>query len=86
MVDLAHHYGDAEVMCPVYTDDEGTPAVDVTMIDRGVLRGFLHSRETAARLGQSPTGNARAYGPDDEPLPPPPQPDKASTAMLAASI
>jgi TldD protein len=68
MVDLAHHYGDAEVMCPVYTDDEGTPAVDVTMIDRGVLRGFLHSRETAARLGQSPTGNARAYGPDDEPL------------------
>ena len=68
MVDLAHHYGDAELMCPVYADDEGTPAVDVTMIDRGVLHGFLHSRETAARLGQQPTGNARAYGPDDEPL------------------
>ena len=68
MVDLAHHYGDREVMCPVYVDDEGTPAVDVTMIDRGVLSGFMHSRETAARLGLAPTGSARAYGPDDEPL------------------
>ena len=68
MVDLAHHYGDKEVMCPVYADDEGTPAVDVTMIDRGVLTGFMHSRETAARLGLAPTGSARAYGPDDEPL------------------
>jgi TldD protein len=68
MVDLAHHYGDQEVLCPVYVDDEGTPAVDVTMIDRGVLAGFMHSRETAARLGLPPTGSARAYGPDDEPL------------------
>ena len=68
MVDLAHHYAGQEVMCPVYVDDEGTPAVDVTMIDRGVLTGFMHSRETAARLGEAPTGSARAYGPDDEPL------------------
>ena len=68
MVDLAHHYGAEEVMCPVYVDDEGTPAVDVTMIERGVLRGFMHSRETAARLGMAPTGSARAYAPDDEPL------------------
>ena len=68
MVDLAHHYGGEEVMCPVYFDDEGTPAVDVTMIDRGVLTGFMHSRETAARMGLAPTGSARAYGPDDEPL------------------
>lgn len=68
MVDLAHHYAGEEVMCPVYVDDEGTPAVDVTLIDRGVLSGFLHSRETAARMGQAPTGSARAYGPDDEPL------------------
>jgi hypothetical protein len=50
MVDLAHHWGDQELMCPVYVDDEGTPAEDVTMIDRGVLRQFMHSRETAARL------------------------------------
>jgi TldD protein len=68
MVDLAHHWNGEELMCPVYVDDEGTPAQDVTMIDRGVLRQFMHSRETAARLGLPPSGNARAYGPEDEPL------------------
>jgi TldD protein len=52
----------------VRADDEGTPAEDVVMIDRGRLRQFMHSRETAARLGLAPTGNARAYGPHDEPL------------------
>ncbi|MCC7151832.1 MAG: TldD/PmbA family protein [Rubrivivax sp.] len=68
MVDLAHHWDGQELMCPVYVDDEGTPASDVTMIERGVLRQFMHSRETAARLGLPASGNARAYGPDDEPL------------------
>ena len=68
MVDLAHHWNGQELMCPVYADDEGTPAQDVTMIDRGILSQFMHSRETAARLGLPPSGNARAYGPDDEPL------------------
>jgi TldD protein len=68
MMDLAHHWDGQELMCPVYVDDEGTPAADVTMIERGVLRDFMHSRETAARLGLPPSGNARAYGPDDEPL------------------
>ena len=68
MVDLAHHYNGQETLCPVYVDDEGTPAEDVLMIDKGVLRQFMHSRETAARLGLPPSGNARAYGPDDEPL------------------
>jgi TldD protein len=68
MVDLAHHWNGEELMCPVYVDDEGTPAEDVLMIDKGILRQFMHSRETAARLGLPPSGNARAYGPDDEPL------------------
>ena len=68
MVDLAHHWNGQELMCPVYADDEGTPAEDVLMIERGILRQFMHSRETAARLNLPPSGNARAYGPDDEPL------------------
>ena len=68
MVDLANHYNGQETLCPVYVDDEGTPAEDVLMIDKGVLRQFMHSRETAARLGLPTSGNARAYGPDDEPL------------------
>ena len=68
MMDVAHTWQGQEAMQPVYVDDEGTPARDVLMIDRGVLSSFMHSRETAARLGQAPTGNARAYNPDDEPL------------------
>ncbi len=68
MADLAHHFDGRELMVPVYADDEGTPARDVMLIERGVLRGFMHSRETAARMGLAPTGNARAYAPDDEPL------------------
>ncbi|MFO1219188.1 MAG: TldD/PmbA family protein [Burkholderiaceae bacterium] len=68
MVDFAHSYEGASTMVPVEVDDEGTPARDVVMIDRGILNGFMHSRETAARLDQPPTGNARAYTPHDEPL------------------
>ncbi|MDA8194245.1 MAG: TldD/PmbA family protein [Thermaerobacter sp.] len=41
-------------------DDEGVPAEDVDLIKGGVLVGRLHSRETAACLGETPTGNARA--------------------------
>ncbi len=41
-------------------DDEGTPTQDTALIKDGILVGRLHSRETAARLGERPTGNARA--------------------------
>ena len=41
-------------------DDEGTPATKADLIRDGVLVGRLHSRETAARMGEKPTGNARA--------------------------
>jgi TldD protein len=52
----------------VHVDDEGTPCRDVTIIDRGVLREFLHNKETALELGMTPTGNARAHTYADEPL------------------
>ena len=68
MVDLAHHYQGQELLVPVYVDDEGMPAQDAVLIDRGRLTQFMHSRETAARMGQTATGSARAYGPADEPL------------------
>jgi len=68
MVDFAHRYGDDEVMMPVYVDDEGMPARDAVLIERGILRGFMNSRETAAAMGAEPTGSARAYAPGDEPL------------------
>jgi TldD protein len=41
-------------------DDEGTPTQDTPLIKEGILVGRLHSRETAAKLGERPTGNARA--------------------------
>ncbi len=40
-------------------DDEGTPATTTQLIKDGILVGRLHSRETAGKLGESPTGNAR---------------------------
>jgi TldD protein len=41
-------------------DDEGTPATRTYLIKEGELVGRLHSRETAAKMGEKPTGNARA--------------------------
>ena len=41
-------------------DDEGVPATKTYLIREGKLVGRLHSRETAARMKEQPTGNARA--------------------------
>ncbi len=41
-------------------DDEGTPSTVTPLVRDGVLVGRLHSRETAAKTGEQPTGNARA--------------------------
>ena len=40
-------------------DGEGTATRRQTLIDGGVLRGYLTSLKTAAKLGAEPTGNAR---------------------------
>ncbi len=42
-----------------FYDDEGTPASTTQLIQDGVLVGRLHSRETAGKLGETATGNAR---------------------------
>ncbi len=41
-------------------DDEGAPATKTYLIHEGKLVGRLHSRETAAKMKEKPTGNARA--------------------------
>jgi TldD protein len=41
-------------------DDEGVPGTKTHLIKEGILTGRLHSRETAAKMGEAPTGNARA--------------------------
>ncbi len=68
MVDAAHHFEEQLMPIPVYVDDEGVQAQNVTLIENGVLKHFLHNRETAARFNTAPTGNARAYDVNDEPL------------------
>ena len=52
----------------IHVDDEGTPCRDVTIIENGILKGFLHSKETARLLEAEPTGNARAFTFSDEPI------------------
>jgi TldD protein len=42
-----------------YYDDEGVPATTTQLIQDGALVGRLHSRETAGKLDEMPTGNAR---------------------------
>ena len=52
----------------VLVDDEGVPAQRTVIIDQGVMKSYLHDRETAARFDVPPTGNARAWLYEDEPL------------------
>jgi PmbA protein len=39
-------------------DGEGTPTRQVSLIEKGILKSFLHSAGTAKRLNAKPTGNA----------------------------
>lgn len=49
-------------------DDEGVEKVRQVVVDKGLLRGFLHSRSSAKKLNALPTGNARCEGFGDRPL------------------
>lgn len=50
-------------------DDEGVPTQRTDLIKDGVLVGRLHSRETAGRMNEKPTGNARAISYRFPPIP-----------------
>ena len=41
-------------------DSEGVPGARIPIIERGILTGYLHSLESAARLGAAPNGCGRA--------------------------
>ena len=49
-------------------DDEGVKTRKNYLIKDGILVGRLHSRETAAKMGEQPTGNARAIGYQHRPI------------------
>jgi TldD protein len=68
LMDQAGRGFDGGARIAIHVDDEGTPCRDVTIIESGVLKGFLHNKSTALALGAEPTGNARANSFSDEPL------------------
>ena len=49
-------------------DDEGVKTKKNYLIKDGILVGRLHSRETAAKMGEEPSGNARAIAYQHEPI------------------
>jgi TldD protein len=49
-------------------DSEGTPGQRRVLIENGVLKGFMHSLETAARMGVEPNGSGRADGYGSRPI------------------
>jgi TldD protein len=49
-------------------DDEGVLCQKTPIIRQGKLVSYLHNRESAAEFGVEPTGNARAWVFNDEPL------------------
>jgi TldD protein len=60
------------------TDDEGTEARRSVVLQNGVMVSHLHSRETAARARQAPTGHARAGSLRGAPYP------RAANSFLAS--
>jgi TldD protein len=73
MIDFAHTALGKPCPLPVYVDDEGTIAEDAVLIENGILKSFMHSKESAQYFSASmpdvkPKGNARAFKFSDEPL------------------
>lgn len=40
-------------------DDEGTPTSSTTLIERGILKGYMQDKHNARLMGVTPTGNGR---------------------------
>jgi len=52
----------------ILVDDEGVVAGRTAIIENGMLKSFLHNRESAMTFDTASTGNARAFLYSDEPL------------------
>ena len=60
---LAHRRGSLNI------DDEGTPTQCTTLIERGVLKGYLQDKLNARLMKTAPTGNGRRESYAHLPLP-----------------
>ncbi|MFN3237111.1 MAG: TldD/PmbA family protein [Pseudomonadales bacterium] len=68
LVDFAHTYNGETLPMPIYLDDEGVESQDAVLIENGVLKSFMHNKDSAAHYNMALTGNARAFSYTDEPL------------------
>ena len=50
-------------------DDEGTPSQQTTLIDDGILVGYMHDRQNARLMGAASTGNGRRQSYAHAPMP-----------------
>lgn len=50
-------------------DDEGTPTQCTTLIEDGILKGYMQDRMNARLMGMQPTGNGRRESYEHQPLP-----------------
>jgi TldD protein len=50
-------------------DDEGTPSQNTTLIEDGILVGFMQDRQNARLMGMQPTGNGRRQSYAHIPMP-----------------
>ncbi len=50
-------------------DDEGTPTSSTTLIEDGILVGYMQDRMNARLMGMTPTGNGRRQGFAHRPMP-----------------
>jgi len=50
-------------------DDEGTPAARTTLIEDGILTGYMQDRQNARLMGMEPTGNGRRQSYAHIPMP-----------------
>lgn len=68
LIDFAHSYNGNILPVPIFIDDEGTRSKDAIIIEEGILKSFMHNRDSAEAFAMENTGNARAWQYSDEPL------------------
>ncbi|NQY93764.1 MAG: TldD/PmbA family protein, partial [Campylobacteraceae bacterium] len=56
IVDFAHTFNDEICPVPVFVDDEGTPSEDTIIIENGILKNYMHNKESAVTFKAKPTG------------------------------
>ena len=67
-------------------DDEGVPGQKVKLVENGILKGFLHSRLTAGKIGRSSNGHARAGIDENEVAQCPPPSPRMSNLVIKPTV